>query len=219
MRFDVSLHGKRLPLSDYACTRYQREHDTKVRNIRHWSTLIWSSAIYWLAFLWMTNFPIRLEVRKRNGMQMDDFTTASTTYSIAKWNSVRLWQFDCLDECAKVNGSLYTNHSDVIVVGNAVMEVFMWYEFLDFVVLAASQQMIRSNQNSWIFHFISVIQTVCFKCSTYDWRQCAAVKVHFSFRIEHPQICPIFITCSEHWYGAWPSAASVPPTIRRSSEN
>lgn len=43
--------------------------------------------------------------------------------------------------------------------------------------------------------------------------QCAAVRTHLLEIIAHPQLCRPFCWI-EHWYGAKPSAATVPPTIR-----
>lgn len=53
---------------------------------------------------------------------------------------------------------------------------------------------------------------ICFRNYEYPSIQWAAVKIHFDDRIEHPQKWNLLI-CNEHWYGAWPSSASLPPTI------
>lgn len=50
------------------------------------------------------------------------------------------------------------------------------------------------------------------KCYTHVV-QCAAVTIHCSEMIEHPQLCSPK-NCKEHWNGAAPSSASLPPTIR-----
>lgn len=44
-------------------------------------------------------------------------------------------------------------------------------------------------------------------------KQWAAEIIHFDERMAHPQKC-WFRVCNEHWYGAWPSKAFAPPTMK-----
>lgn len=56
------------------------------------------------------------------------------------------------------------------------------------------------------------------KMSNYGLKQWAAVTMNFCVRIEHPHSCIPF-NKTEHWYGANPSVASLPPTIRPKNTN
>lgn len=51
--------------------------------------------------------------------------------------------------------------------------------------------------------------------SAYPFKQCAAVMAYSADTMAQPQKCfEIVFFCTEHWYGACPSAASCPPMIR-----
>lgn len=150
------------------------------------------------------------------------------------WN-LFLWIFNWFNAIIEFNLPLYSNQSDIVCKTWRII-TFMLDKLFSFIIDSIFSQIVCSNQylcisRRYTFFFLKfelikkqrmdqyhtingrLMMVQIYDKYLYPTTQWLAVRIHLSEIIEPPQWC-LRYTCIEHWYGAIPSGAFAPPTMR-----